>query len=100
MLFINCVIENPSFDSQTKEYMNTPQSKFGSKCEISDKFIDKLAKMGVMESAVSLNEIKDNKAAKKTDGRKTIRNIRGIPKYMGANWAGRNINQVNVPYFM
>jgi DNA topoisomerase II len=87
MLFVNCVIENPSFDSQTKECMNTPQSKFGSKCDISDKFIDKLAKMGVMDSAISLNEIKDTKAAKKTDGRKT-RNIKGIPKYMGANWAG------------
>ena len=87
MLFVNCVIENPSFDSQTKECMNTPQSKFGSKCEISDKFVEKIAKMGVMDNAISLNEIKDTKAAKKTDGRKT-RNIRGIPKYMGANWAG------------
>ena len=87
MLFINCVIENPSFDSQTKECMNTPQHKFGSRCEVSDKFIEKLAKMGVMEAAISLNEIKDNKAARKTDGRKT-RNIRGVPKYMGANWAG------------
>ena len=87
MIFVNCVIENPSFDSQTKECMNTPQSKFGSKIEVSDKFIDKLAKMGVMDSALSLNEIKDNKAAKKTDGRKP-RSIRGIPKYMGANWAG------------
>ena len=87
MIFVNCVIENPSFDSQTKECMNTPQSKFGSKIEVSDKFIDKLAKMGVMDSALSLNEIKHNKAAKKTDGRKT-RSIRGIPKYMGANWAG------------
>ena len=53
MLFVNCVIENPSFDSQTKECMNTPQSKFGSKCEISDKFIEKIAKMGVMDSAIS-----------------------------------------------
>ena len=87
MLFVNCVIENPSFDSQTKECMNTPQSKLGSKFEISEKFIDKLAKIGVMDSAISLTEIKDNKAAKKTDGRK-VRSIRGIPKYMGANWAG------------
>lgn len=87
MLFINCVIENPSFDSQTKECMNTPQNKFGSKFDISEKFIDKLAKMGVMDSAISLTEIKDTKAAKKTDGRK-VRSIRGIPKYMGANWAG------------
>ena len=65
MLFVNCVIENPSFDSQTKECMNTPQSKFGSKSEVSDKFIDKLAKMGVMDSAIASNEIKDTKAAKK-----------------------------------
>ena len=44
MLFVNCMIENPAFDSQTKDYMNTPVSKFGSKFEITDKFIDKLAK--------------------------------------------------------
>ena len=61
--------------------------KWGSKCEISDKFIDKLAKMGVMDSAIASNEIKAAKSAKKTDGKKT-RNIRGVPKYMGANWAG------------
>ena len=87
MLFLNCVIENPAFDSQTKETMNTPVSKFGSKCEISDKFIDKLAKMGVMDAAINLNEVKANKAAKKCDGRKT-NNIRGIPKLMDANKAG------------
>jgi len=89
MLFTNCVIENPSFDSQTKDYMNTPTSKFGSKCEISDKFIDKVVKMGVMDAAISLTEIKDNKAAKKTDGRKS-RSIRNIPKLIDANWAGGN----------
>ena len=32
MLFTNCVIENPTFDSQTKEYMNLKVSKFGSTC--------------------------------------------------------------------
>ena len=64
MLFVNCVIENPSFDSQTKDCMNTPLSKWGSKCEISDKFIDKLAKMGVMDNAIASNQIKETKAAK------------------------------------
>jgi len=87
MLFLNCVVENPSFDSQSKESMNTPVSKFGSKCEVSDKFIDKLAKMGVMDAAISLNEIKDTKAAKKNDGKK-VRSIRGLPKLMDANYAG------------
>ena len=52
-----------------------------------DKFIDKLAKMGVMDSAISLNEVKENKAARKTDGRKS-RIIKGIPKLIDANFAG------------
>ena len=87
ILFIRCDIENPAFDSQTKDYMNTPSSKFGSKCEVSDKFIEKVAKMGVMDAAVQLTEVKENKAAKKTDGVKS-KSVRGIPKLTDANWAG------------
>ena len=87
ILFIRCDIENPAFDSQTKDFMDTPSSKFGSKCEVSDKFIEKIAKMGVMEAAVQLTEVKENKAAKKTDGSKS-RSIKGIPKLTDANWAG------------
>lgn len=87
ILFLRCDIENPAFDSQTKDYMNTPSSKFGSKCDVSDKFIEKVAKMGVMEAALQLTEVKENKAAKKTDGIKT-KSIRGIPKLTDANWAG------------
>ena len=87
ILFIRCDIENPAFDSQTKDFMNTPSSKFGSSCVVSDKFIEKIAKMGVMDAACALTEVKENKAAKKTDGSKT-KNIRGIPKLIDANWAG------------
>ena len=87
ILFLRCDIENPAFDSQTKDYMNTPFSKFGSVCVVSDKFIEKLAKIGVMDAACALTEVKENKAAKKTDGTKT-KNIRGIPKLIDANWAG------------
>lgn len=87
VLFIRCDVENPAFDSQTKDYMNTPSSKFGSKCDVTDKFIEKIAKMGVMDAACALTEVKENKAAKKTDGTKS-KNIRGIPKLTDANWAG------------
>jgi len=87
ILFIRCDIENPAFDSQTKDFMNTPSNKFGSACTVSDKFIEKVAKMGVMDAACALTEVKENKAAKKTDGSKT-KNIRGIPKLNDANWAG------------
>jgi DNA topoisomerase-2 len=87
ILFLRCDVENPAFDSQTKDYMNTPSSKFGSKCDVTDKFIQGVAKMGVMDAACALTEVKENKAAKKNDGTKT-KSIRGIPKLTDANWAG------------
>lgn len=87
MIFIRCDIENPAFDSQTKDFMNTAITNFGSTCSVSDKFIEKIAKMGVMDAACALTEVKENKAAKKTDGTKT-RSIRGIPKLIDANFAG------------
>lgn len=90
ILFLRCDIENPSFDSQTKDYMNTPASKFGSKCEVSDKFIEKVSKLGgLMEDACAITEVKEFKAvAKKTNGSKT-KYVRGIPKLDDANWAGK-----------
>ena len=87
MLFLRCDIENPAFDSQTKDYMNTPSQKFGSTCTVSDKFIEKLAKMGVMDAACALTEVKQTKTAKKSDGTK-VKSIRGIPKLVDANFAG------------
>ena len=87
ILFLRCDIENPAFDSQTKDFMNTPMGKFGSKCDVSDKFIEKVAKMGVMDAACAITEVKDKTAAKKSDGVKS-KSIRGIPKLDDANWAG------------
>jgi len=87
ILFLRCDIENPSFDSQTKDYMNTPSGRFGSSCSVSDNFIEKVAKMGVMDVACNLTEVKENKLAKKTDGSKT-KNVRGINNFVDANYGG------------
>ena len=86
-LFMRCDIENPSFSSQSKDELGTAVASFGSTCKVSDEFVEKLAKMGVMDAACALTEVKENKAAKKTDGSKT-RTIRGIPKLIDANYAG------------
>ena len=85
-IFLKSVVVNPSFDSQTKECLTTVASKFGSKCEVSDKFIEQLAKIGIIEKAMKLGEFKDNSNVSKTDGKKksTIR----VPKLDDANWAG------------
>ena len=85
-VFLNTTIENPSFDSQTKERLITAPSKFGSKPTISDKFIKKIIGLGIVDKVLSFAEFKDNKQAKKTDGSK--KNKIQVPKLDDANWAG------------
>ena len=86
-VFLNCVIENPSFDSQAKERLITPKSKFGSQPEISDKFIKNLCDSGLSEKVMQFSEFKDKTLAKKTNGTKKNK-LRDIPKLDDANWAG------------
>jgi DNA topoisomerase-2 len=89
ILFVKSTIVNPSFDSQSKETLTTPISKFGSKAEVSDKFIEKLYKTGIAEKVMEICEMNNNKDLKKTDGKKKSV-IKGIPKLDDANWAGTN----------
>ena len=47
-LFVNCLIENPCFNSQIKEVLTTSASIFGSQCVIGDDFIKELFKSGIV----------------------------------------------------
>ena len=87
IVFIKCTIDDPSFTSQTKEFLSTNKDKFGSKYEVSDKFITQIAKTGIVEKAIEIYEQKNNKLLKKNDGRK-LNILKGIPKLEDANWAG------------
>ena len=40
-VFVNALIDNPAFDSQTKETLTIRPSSFGSKCELSQEFLKK-----------------------------------------------------------
>jgi DNA gyrase/topoisomerase IV subunit B len=91
MVFVKAVIVNPSFDSQSKETLTTQVSKFGSKCDLSDKFFEKLYKTGITDKAVSLTEFHENKKAAKTDGKKTSRVL--VPNLDDANRAGTKDSQ-------
>ena len=88
-VFVRSTIENPAFDSQIKEYLTTPSTKFGSKCEVSDKFIEKLLKTSLIERAMKLSDFKENLGLQKASGKKTTA-IRGIEKLDDANKAGTN----------
>jgi DNA topoisomerase II len=90
MIFIKCFLNNPDFNSQTKEFMTSNKEKFGSKCDITDKFISNIAKIGIIEKAIELTELKDSKTLKKNDGKKQNR-VKGLPKLEDAIWAGQKI---------
>ncbi|XP_051858791.1 DNA topoisomerase 2 isoform X2 [Drosophila albomicans] len=86
-IFVNCLIENPTFDSQTKENMTLQAKSFGSKCTLSEKFIGNLAKAGIVESVLAWAKFKAQNDIAKTGGKKSYK-IKGIPKLEDANEAG------------
>ena len=87
VLFINSTIVNPSFDSQSKDFLTTPAGEFGSKPEYTGKLVDGLAKLGLLEEAKFLLEAKSMRETKKTDGKKKSV-IRGMTKLEDALLAG------------
>ena len=64
-IFVGCLIENPTFDSQSKETMILVAKSFGSECELSDKFKKDVAKAGIIESVLMWSEFRaENKLGK------------------------------------
>ncbi|ELA42465.1 uncharacterized protein VICG_00564 [Vittaforma corneae ATCC 50505] len=92
-IFINCLIENPAFDSQTKENLTLKVSSFGSKCLPIESFVKDIIKnTPLVEKIVSFSRAKQSAQLKKTDGTKTSR-LSGIPKLEDANLAGTKRSQ-------
>lgn len=90
ILFVNSNIVKPAFDSQTKEALNTPSSKFGSRCEVPTEFIEKVAKgLGVMDIVCDIAGAKQlrqmTSAAENTGGFRARINI---AKLDDAEYAG------------
>ncbi len=86
-IFVKSIIDNPTFDSLVKDALTTPSSKFGSKCELSEKFFEKLLKTKLVERAMKLNDFKESLDLQKVSGKKTT-SLRGIDKLDDANKAG------------
>ncbi|KAG0265402.1 DNA topoisomerase 2 [Mortierella polycephala] len=92
-VFVNCLVENPAFDSQTKENMTLKQSAFGSKCELSEKFIKDIIKSPIVDGVVNWAAVKDSLALKKTDGSSNRQRLTNVPKLEDAHKAGRGGRQ-------
>lgn len=85
-LFVNCLIVNPSFTSQTKEQLTSKHTQFGSKCSLSDEFLKKIAKTDVVANILHFAQTKADQILKKSDGGKRTR--MDNPKLTDANKAG------------
>ncbi|XP_045913851.1 DNA topoisomerase 2-beta isoform X2 [Micropterus dolomieu] len=87
-VFVNALIENPSFDSQTKENMTLQTKSFGSKCLLSDKFVRAATNCGIVESILNWVKFKAQTQLNKKCSSVKHSKIKGIPKLDDANDAG------------
>lgn len=102
--FVNCIIEDPGFNSQTKEYMNSKIADWCTcgnncpdvKCDISDQFIERLCTSGLMTEVINMSKFKEMRDLDKTDGKK-VGNLRSVEKLLDASWAGtRNSHKTSI----
>ena len=89
-IFVNCLIENPAFDSQTKETLTTKKDEFGSSFDLSDKYIKQILNSGIIERCLRYAKTREEeRCLKKLNGKnkKSVR-LLGIEKLDDANLAG------------
>ncbi|KAM8945841.1 DNA topoisomerase 2-alpha [Pelodytes ibericus] len=87
-VFVNALIENPTFDSQTKENMTLQAKSFGSKCTLSEKFIKAASSCGIVESILNWVKFKAQTMLNKKCSAVKHSKIKGVPKLDDANDAG------------
>ena len=77
-VFLNCLIENPAFDSQTKEHMNSKASSFGSEVNLPEKFLKAVAKCGIVDKVLSFAAFKSGQTLVKQSGGKKVHSLVGF----------------------
>ncbi|OPJ74473.1 hypothetical protein AV530_001328 [Patagioenas fasciata monilis] len=87
-IFVNSLIENPTFDSQTKENMTLQAKNFGSTCKLSEKFIKGAVGCGIVESILNWVKFKAQSQLNKKCSAVKHTKIKGVPKLDDANDAG------------
>lgn len=86
-IYVNALITNPAFDSQTKENLTSKASSFGSTCEVPEKMLKEVEKSSIVEKILDWAKFKQNAELKKKGGSKMTR-VLGITKLDDANCAG------------
>jgi DNA topoisomerase-2 len=86
-VYVNCLVSNPAFDSQTKENLTTKASTFGSTCVLPEKMLKTIEKSSVIDNILNWAKYKQTAELKKKSGSKRSKLV-GITKLDDANFAG------------
>jgi DNA topoisomerase-2 len=87
-IFVRALVENPAFDSQTKETLVTKPGQFGSLPVISEKMVRAILKSGIIDQIIHEAKAREmNRMSRATAGGKKAR-LTGVPKLDDANDAG------------
>jgi len=89
-IYVNCLIVNPTFDSQTKDMLTLKQSSFGSHCSLSDELKQQVLESGIVEMVLEWASIsmKQELAKKMEQSAFGCKSRIIVPKLEDANFAG------------
>ena len=96
-IFVNALIVNPTFDSQTKETLTTRIKDFGPskfKPVVNEALLKKIIKKsGIIEEVTFFAKAKSQRQLEKKTGGSKKTKLNGIPKLDDANWSGSRRSQ-------
>ena len=85
-IFVSALIDNPAFNSQTKEQLTSKMSSFGTKCVLTEGFLKKVRATEAITNIMHFAEKKADKMMAKSDGNRRSRISN--EKLIDANLAG------------
>ena len=86
-VFVDALVPNPAFDSQTKDRLTTEKKKISGDCVIPDSFLDKVKKSEIADFVREAAHFKETSMLNKMKGTKSRRVI--VNKLEDANQAGK-----------
>mmetsp|Transcript_68629 Transcript_68629/g.146956 ORF Transcript_68629/g.146956 Transcript_68629/m.146956 type:complete len:1911 (+) Transcript_68629:89-5821(+) len=90
-VFVNCLIENPAFDSQTKETLTSKRERFGSACVLPEQFMEAILESGIVDTLLEWSKQLGKSELAQHLNRSDLgmqKRLFGVPKLEDANRAG------------
>ncbi|CAE7853733.1 TOP2 [Symbiodinium microadriaticum] len=90
-IFVNCLIENPAFDSQTKETLTSKRERFGSTCRLPEDLLEDVVSSGIIEALQEWSKAMGKNELAQHLNRSDLglqKRLFGVPKLEDANLAG------------